>query len=80
MYKDTFIQLKKLYQPVLAKYIAVVITSSGILARISREELKEVGIILDEVKIMREILHFESDYLIKKNMKYNLLKNKSDIF
>ena len=76
VYKETFIELKKLYQSILARYIAVVVTSSGILARISREELKEVGIILDEVKIMREILHFESDYLIKKNMKYNLLQNK----
>ena len=76
VYKETFIELKKLYQPILSRYIAVVVTSSGILARISREELKEVGIIFDEVKIMREILHFESDYLIKKNMKYNLLQNK----
>ena len=37
-------------------YITVIVTISGILTVLSRNELKEIDIEIDEVKIMKEIL------------------------
>ena len=68
-------QLKQLYKPNVSRYIAVVVTSSCILAKTSRLELNEINISLDEVKLMKQILQFKNDYLMKKNIKFKLLQN-----
>ena len=58
------------------KYITVIVTLSGILTTLSRNELKEADIEIDEVKVMKEILQTQFEYLIKKNKQHKFLTNK----
>ena len=51
----------------------MVVTTSGILASMSRIKLKEIGIKIDETKIMREILFCQMNYLMNNNKDDNLL-------
>ena len=71
--KKIFVELIRTYNPIKSHYIVVVVTTSGILASMSRIKLRNIGIKLDETKIMREILFCEMKYLMNNNKDENLL-------
>ena len=75
-YKKLFNEIIKLYKTKNNKYNTVIVTVSGILTTLSRNELKEVDIVIDEVKIMEEILKTQFEYLININRKTKFLNNK----
>ena len=72
-YKSLFNELVKLYKPTISRNITVVVTTCGIMTTLSREQLKEVGIMIDEVKLFRSIINFQFEYLMKKNKTHNFL-------
>ena len=75
-YKKLFNEIIKLYKTKNNKNITVIVTVSGILTTLSRNELKEVDIEINEVKIMEEILRTQFEYLININRKIKFINTK----
>ena len=72
-YEKLFVELIRTYSLIKSNYILIVVTTNGILASVSRIKLKDIGIKIDETKIMREILFCEMNYLMNNNKDEKLL-------
>ena len=72
-YKLLFTELIKLYKPKISRNITVVVTTCGIMTTLSREQLKEVNLLIDETKMLRDFLNFQFEYLMRKNKQHNFL-------